>query len=43
MEPLSAEELAEFEEASNHPYECECDLCKKWWWVLIGPKEENSE
>lgn len=30
--------LEEFDAASNHPYECKCDLCKRWWAEL--PEEE---
>lgn len=31
--PIQAtpEEIKRFDEASNHPYECNCDLCKEWW------------
>ncbi len=23
--------LKEFDEASNHPYECRCKICEQWW------------
>lgn len=32
-----------FREASDHPYNCKCDKCLKWW-LAIGPDEdENGE
>lgn len=27
-----------FDRASNHPVECRCDLCQKWWKRV--PEEE---
>ena len=24
-------EIAKFDEASEHPYECRCTLCREWW------------
>lgn len=35
---LSTKELEEFDEASSHPHECPCNLCKKWW-KLMGKEE----
>jgi hypothetical protein len=39
---VTEEELKEFDEASSHPYECNCDLCKKWH-ELMGPEPENDQ
>ena len=33
------DERARFDAASNHPYECKCELCKEWW-EKMGPEEE---
>jgi hypothetical protein len=38
---MTEQELVEFDEATNHPYECACNLCKKWW-ELMGPEDEDS-
>lgn len=38
MREMTEIELKEFDEASNHQYECTCDLCKKWW-KLMGREE----
>jgi hypothetical protein len=35
---MTPEELKRFDEASNHPYECKCDICKEWWEQM--PKEQ---
>lgn len=37
---MTEQELKEFDIASEHPYECNCDLCKKWWSNV--PKEEEE-
>ena len=39
MEP---EQLSNFKEASNHPYECTCKICKEWW-ELMGPEPEIDD
>lgn len=39
---MTPEELARFDEASNHPYECKCAICKEWW-TLMGPEEEGEQ
>lgn len=31
---MTNEEIKEFDEASNHPYECKCSLCLKWWELM---------
>ena len=36
------EQLARLDEASSHPYECKCDLCKEWW-DSMPPEEDGSE
>lgn len=35
---MTLEQLARFDEASNHPYECQCEICKEWWAQV--PEEE---
>ena len=42
MPPLTPEEQAKFDEASEHPYECRCDLCKLWW-ANVPPEEEETD
>ena len=37
----STEQLKRFDEASNHPYECRCELCLEWW-QLVGPEREDD-
>lgn len=34
--------LSRFDEASNHPYECKCELCKEWW-ASVPPEEDEDE
>jgi hypothetical protein len=33
--------LEEFDEASNHPYECKCKICLQWW-EEIGSENEDE-
>ena len=40
--PLTPEQLKRFDEASNHPYECKCELCKEWW-SLVPPEDDEDE
>jgi len=35
----NAEQLKRFDEASNHPYECECEICKEWW-AQMPPEDD---
>ena len=35
---MTPEQLARFDQASNHPYSCDCEICKEWW-ELCGPEE----
>lgn len=28
---MTEEELEEFDEATEHHYDCRCEICKKWW------------
>lgn len=35
---LSEEEIKEFDEATEHDYECRCSKCLKWW-KLMGRGE----
>ncbi len=37
---LTPEQLKRFDEASNHPYECKCKICKEWW-ELVGPEKDE--
>ena len=37
---MTPEELKRFDEASNHPYECRCEVCKEWWQQV--PAEEDQ-
>lgn len=37
-EDVTPDKLARFDAASNHPYECRCELCKEWWSMV--PEEE---
>jgi len=39
--PIDPAQLKRFDEASNHPYECRCDLCKEWW-SLVPPEDEDQ-
>jgi hypothetical protein len=39
---LTDEQLARFDAASNHPYECRCPLCLEWW-SLVPPENEEEE
>ena len=35
---MTPEEVARFDQASNHPYECRCALCQDWW-DQMGPED----
>lgn len=35
---MTPEELERFDQASNHPFDCHCDMCKEWW-DAVGPEE----
>lgn len=39
---LAAEKLKRFDEASNHPYECRCEICKEWW-TLVPPEDDDDD
>lgn len=39
---MTPEELRRFDEASNHPYECGCELCKDWW-TQAPPEDDGPE
>ena len=39
---MDPEQLKRFDEASNHPYECKCDLCQEWW-SLVPPEDDEDE
>jgi len=38
---MDPEQLKRFDEASNHPYECKCELCKEWW-TLVPPEDDEQ-
>lgn len=40
--PMTSEQMARFDEASNHPYECRCEICLEWW-EQIGPEEDGDD
>lgn len=37
---MTDEEIKRFDEASNHPYECRCELCKEWW-AQVPPEDDE--
>jgi len=41
--PLSGQELKDFDEASNHDYDCKCSKCKKWWNLVGNEDDEDIE
>lgn len=40
---LTADELSRFDEATDHPYECGCELCLEWWSRMPPEDEEDSD
>ena len=34
-------DIKDFDEASNHPYECQCLICIEWW-KEVGPECEED-
>ena len=41
-ETMTPEQIARFDAASNHPYECRCELCQEWWAQMPDEDEEPS-
>jgi hypothetical protein len=39
---MTPEQLKRFDEASNHPYECKCKICKEWW-SLVPPEDDELD
>lgn len=39
---MTADELARFDEASNHPYECRCEKCGEWW-AQVPPEDDEPD
>jgi hypothetical protein len=39
---MTPEELKRFDEASDHPYECRCELCLEWR-AQMPPEDEEEE
>ena len=37
---MTPDELKRFDQASNHPYSCGCDLCKEWW-AAVPPEDDD--
>lgn len=37
---MTPEELARFDAASAHPYECRCAICLEWW-AQVPPEDEE--
>jgi hypothetical protein len=37
---VTPEEQKKFDEASNHPYECRCEICQ-FWWDNVPPEDED--
>lgn len=33
--------LEQFDEASNHPYECRCPVCVNWW--RLAPRQGDGD
>ncbi len=42
MRTMDPEQLKRFDEASNHPYECKCELCREWW-ALMPPEDDDED
>jgi hypothetical protein len=42
MPPLTPEQLKRFDEASNHPFECNCEICREWWSLMLPPAEHEE-
>jgi hypothetical protein len=40
---MTPEQLKRFDEASSHPYECKCDICKEWWAAVPPEEDEPAE
>lgn len=39
---MTKEELAKFDRASEHAYECRCDDCELWW-KMVPPEEDDYD
>ena len=37
-EELLQDKQGRLDDASNHPYECTCEICQEWWQEL-GPEQ----
>lgn len=37
---MSEDQLKKFDEASNHPYKCRCEICLEYW-KLVGPDDDD--
>lgn len=40
--PMTQDEQARIDEASEHPYECRCKICLAWW-KAVGPERDGDE
>jgi hypothetical protein len=39
---MNDQELLQFMQASEHPYECRCKICYQWW-DNVGPEMEDDK
>jgi len=33
--------IKDFDEATEHSYDCQCELCQEWW-EKVGPEREGD-
>jgi len=38
---MNDQELLQFMQASEHPYDCRCKICYQWW-DSVGPEWEDD-
>ncbi len=41
-EKYTEQQLKDFDEATEHPYECKCEKCKLWW-EMMPPEDGEGE
>ena len=39
---MTPEEIERFDRASNHPYNCRCNICQEWW-DIVGPEVDEND
>jgi hypothetical protein len=42
MPPMTPKQLKLFDEASDHSYECKCEICKEWW-KKVPPEDDDPD